>query len=298
MFSSFFTAELASDIADTLTPTPAAADAAGFWDNVLTFLQKQVLPFGIRIVVVLLITIIGSKIIKKLVPTINKGMHKTKMDKSVIAFLCSLIKLGFYLLIILVDVTILGVGSASVIALLGSLGLTVGLSLQGSLSNFAGGVLILILRPFNVGDYIISNGTEGTVTAIDIFYTKLRTPDFKDIVVPNGALSNSVITNVSREKKRRLDIPASASYSADIDHVKRVLMGLVENNELVLQDEAMDVFISQYGASSVDYNLRFWVKAEDYWAAKFAVTEAIKKTFDAEGIEIPFTQMDVTIKQN
>ncbi len=275
-----------------------SAQDVEFGDRVKYFFTNQALPFVIRLLLVCLITFVGSKIIKKLVPAINKGMHKTKIDKSVIAFLCSIIKAALYFVIVLVDVDILGIGSSSIIAVLGSIGLTVGLALQGSLSNFAGGVLILLLRPFNVGDYIISNGTEGSVTAIDIFYTKLRTPDFKDIVVPNGALSNSVITNVSREKKRRLDISASASYSADIDHVKKALNDIALNNEMVLKDEAIDVFISQYGASSVDYNLRFWVKAEDYWATKFAVTEAVKKTFDAEGIEIPFTQMDVTIKQN
>ncbi len=278
-------------------PDILTAENMEFGEKIVAILTQHTLPFFARLLLVFLITFFGSKIIKKLVPAISKGMHKTKMDKSVIAFLCSLIKVGLYLLIVLVDVEILGIGSSSIIALLGSIGLTVGLALQGSLSNFAGGVLILILRPFNVGDYIISNGTEGTVTAIDIFYTKLCTPDFKDIVVPNGALSNSVITNVSREKKRRLDIPASASYSADIDHVKKVLASIAENSELVLKDEAIDVFVSQYAASSVDYNLRFWVKSEDYWAAKFAITEAVKKSFDAEGIEIPFTQMDVTIKQ-
>lgn len=278
-------------------PEIFASQDMEFSEKILKVLTTHALPFLIKIVLVVIITFLGSKIIKKLVPAINKGMHKTKMDKSVISFLCSIIKVALYFLLVLIDVEILGVGSSSLIALLGSIGLTVGLALQGSLSNFAGGVLILLLRPFNVGDYIVANGTEGSVTAIDIFYTKLRTPDFKDIVVPNGALSNSVITNVSREKKRRLDISASASYAADIDQVKSVLASIAENSELVLKDEAIDVFVNQYAASSVDYVLRFWVKSEDYWAAKFAVTEAVKKSFDAENIEIPFTQMDVTIKQ-
>ena len=287
---------------EEITEIATGTQSDGSWfDNFLntvkTFFTGTAASFILHVILVVVITFVCSKIIKKLVPAINRGLHKTKIDKSVIAFLTSLIKIGLYVLVILWDVSILGIGSASVIALLGSLGLTVGLSLQGSLSNFAGGVLILLLRPFNVGDYIVSNGTEGTVTAIDIFYTKLRTPDFKDIVIPNGTLSNSVITNVSREKKRRLDIVASASYSADIDHVKQVLTSIAENSSLVIRDEAVEVFINEYAASSVDYNLRFWVKSEDYWAAKFAITEAIKKNFDAEGIEIPFTQMDVTIKQ-
>lgn len=267
-----------------------------FWEKLGAYAESTLLPVIIKIGIAIVVFILGRLLIKLLVKLVHKMFKKTPWDESVESFLESIIKTALYVVLIVGIVEILGVGTATILSVIGSAGLAVGLALQGSLSNFAGGVLILILKPFKVGDYIIAAGQEGSVVSIDIFYTKLRTVDFKDIVIPNGNLSNSAITNVSAQNIRRHDIVASAAYGADIEKVKAVLKAIAENSQYVLHDQDVTVFIANYGDSSVDYNLRFWVKAENYWDAKFEVTENIKKEFDKNGIEIPFKQIDVKIK--
>ncbi|MCQ2505732.1 MAG: mechanosensitive ion channel [Lachnospiraceae bacterium] len=261
------------------------------------FMEKidLILPVVWNIILCLVIFFVGRKLIKWIISLIKKGFTKAKFDESISGFLLSIINAVLYVLLIFIFLEILGIGTASIITLVGSVGLTVGLALQGSLSNFAGGVLILILRPFKVGDFISANGIDGTVTAIDIFYTKLRTPDLKNVDIPNGTLMNSVVTNVSAYNVRRHDITASVSYSTDIDLAKKVLADMVRNSGFAVEadDTPIMVFVSEYGASSIDFNVRFWVKAEQYWDAKFYVMENIKKSFDAAGIEIPFNQLDV-----
>ncbi len=263
------------------------------WNDLFS---NTIIPYAIKIVVAIIIWLIGGWIIKRIMKLVARGFEKGKVEKTIVTFVMSLTRILLYALLVFLIMEMVGIATASITALLGSIGLTVGLALQGSLSNFAGGVLILLLKPFKVGNYIIATGVEGTVKAIDIFYTKLVTPDNRDIVVPNGALSNANIINVSGEKTRRQDIIASAAYGDDIDTVKRILADIANNNERVLKDQQIRVFINEYAGSSVNYTLRFWTKAEDYWDARFEITEAVKKEFDANGIEIPFTQMDVTIK--
>ncbi len=285
------------------TPTAIVEDAAAAaeevkkmdWNTIQNFFVSNVIPFLLKFALCFIVFFIGKKIVALLEKLLTKAFEKAKMDKGISTFIISLIKIALYILIVFGLLEIVGIGSATVIAVIGSAGLTIGLAFQGSLSNFAGGVLILLVKPFKVGDYIIVGGNEGTVTAIDIFYTHMRTADNKITVIPNGTLSNSVIVNSTHERKRRLDIVVSASYNAEIEKVKSVLYSIVKDNELVLQDEEMNVYVSEYASSSVNYILRFWVEPANFWNAKFQVTESVKKEFDRFGIEIPYNKLDVNI---
>lgn len=268
---------------------------ADFATKLGDYAVDSVFPIMKKIIIAIVVFIVAKFLIKRVMKLLKKLFQKTKWDEAVESFLLSIIKFLLYAALIVGIVEILGVGTATVVSVIGSIGLTIGLALQGSLSNFAGGVLILVLKPFKIGDYIVACGQEGTVVSIDVFYTKICTVDFKDIVIPNGSLSNSTITNVSAQGKRRHDIIAPASYGADIEKVKGILKEIAQKSGLVMQDEEILVFVNEYASSSINYNLRFWVKAENYWAAKFEITESIKKEFDKNGIEIPFTQLDVNI---
>ena len=250
------------------------------------------------IVVALLIWIIGRKVIKLVLKLTRNALEKSKVDDGVQSFLMSLVRILLYGILIVILAGTVGIETGSIIALLGSAGLAIGLALQGSLSNFAGGVLILILKPFRIGDYIVVNGMEGTVTGIDIFYTKLRTGDNRVVVLPNGNLSNSDLINVSQEPVRRVDLIASVDYDSDIKKVKQILFDIASDLEYSFEDEghAIQVYVNSYEASSIDVGLRFWVNAEDYWNAKWTASEQMKERFDAAGISIPFNQLDVMIK--
>ncbi len=250
------------------------------------------------IVVALLIWFIGKKVIKLVLKVTKHALEKGKVDEGVQSFLMSLVRILLYGVLIVVLVGTIGINTTSIITLLGSAGVAIGLALQGSLSNFAGGVLILILKPFKIGDYIVAKGLEGTVVGIDIFYTKLLTVDNRLVVLPNGSLSNSDLVNVSHEPTRRVDLVASVDYGSDIKKVKSILFDIGSNLEYSFEDEGhpVQVYVNSYEASSIDLGLRFWVNAEDYWTAKWEATEQIKEKFDAAGISIPFNQLDVMIK--
>ena len=250
------------------------------------------------IVVALLIWFIGKKLIKLVLKVAKRAMEKGKVDEGVQSFLMSLVRIALYAILIVVLVGTVGIETTSIAAMFASAGVAIGLALQGSLSNFAGGVLILILKPFKIGDYIVAKGLEGTVVSIDIFYTKLLTVDNRLVVLPNGSLSNSDLVNVSHEPTRRVDLVASVDYGSDIKKVKAILFDIGSNLEYSFEDEVhpVQVYVNSYEASSIDLGLRFWVKAEDYWTAKWEATEQIKEKFDAAGISIPFNQLDVMIK--
>lgn len=258
-----------------------------------------ILSFLMDIFWALVILVIGIKLVGYVVKFIKKALERGKVEAGVATFLCSLTKYALYFVLVLIILSNFGVTASSVIAVLGSAGLTVGLALQGSLSNFAGGVLILLLKPFVVGDYIVEKGTEqeGTVEAITIFYTRLLTPDNKRIMIPNGVLSNTSIINASAMDKRRIDIVVGVAYDSDIAKVKEVLSGVVMTDEARLVDESANVFVSALADSSVNMGVRLWVKSEDYWSAKWRITENIKLALDENGISIPFPQLDVQIKQ-
>ena len=264
-------------------------------EAILAFVTATLLPFAIKIVVALLIYFIGNKLIKLIVNLTKKGLEKVGVEAGVQSFLLSAIRIVLFIVLVFAVVGYLGVATTSIAALFASAGVTIGLALQGSLSNLAGGVLILVLKPFKVGDYIVATGVEGTVTDIEIFYTKLSTTDNRKIVVPNGTLSNTNIINVSHEKTRRVDMVIGVSYSSDIAKVKNILATLAERNEAVLKDKPVNIYINEFGASSINFGFRVWVEAANYWTTKWKMMEDIKAAFDENGIEIPFNQVDVNI---
>lgn len=257
----------------------------------------KIIGFCINILIALLIFIVGRFIIKFILKIVKKAFSRTKMEISVQKFLDSLIKAVLYVVLVIIVCDKVGIATTSFIALLGTAGVAIGLALQGSLSNFAGGVLILLLKPFKVGDYIIDNGTgkEGTVERIDLFYTVLITVDNKRITVPNGNLSNSAITNVTAFDKRRVDIAMGISYSADINLAKATMENIANTDESVRKDMEIFTFIQSLDASQVTVGLRVWVDTADYWTTYFRLNEKIKKAFDDKGIEIPFNQLEVHI---
>lgn len=259
----------------------------------------KLLDFAIDVILAIVVFGIGTRVIKWLVKIVKKSMTRANVEQGVLTFISSLFKYVLYFILVLVILSQFGVTASSVIAVLGSAGLTVGLALQGSLSNFAGGVLILLLKPFVVGDYIIENadGQEGTVSEITIFYTKLLTVDNKAIMLPNGTLSNSSIVNVTAMKKRRLDLLFGVAYDSDIQKVKEILERVAIGDEAILKDEPTNVFVSELKDSYVEMGTRGWVNKEDYWAAKWRITENVKLEFDKAGINIPFPQVEVTLKK-
>ena len=265
-----------------------------------TYLEGMVpslLSFLVQVIVAIIVLLIGSRIIKFLLKLIRKSLDRSKVEAGVVTFLCSLVKYSLYFVLAMIILAQFGVTTSSVVAVLGSAGLTLGLALQGSLSNFAGGVLILLLKPFVVGDYIIdgATGQEGTVSSITIFYTKLLTVDNRMILIPNGTLSNSSITNVTHMEKRRIDLFIGVSYEANLAKTKQVLLDVVKSEDKILPGEPVDVYVSELADSSVQMGVRAWVKTEDYWPIRWKMTEDIKNALDANGISIPYLQMDVTV---
>ena len=268
---------------------------------VKTYLDKYtpaVIGFLVQIIVAIIVLLVGIKIIKSVVKVIKKGFDRSHIDDGVGTFLTSLIKYALYFILVMAILSSFGIATGSVVAVLGSAGLTIGMALQGSLSNFAGGVLILLLKPFVLGDYIIDNttGEEGTVSNISIFYTRLKTIDNKVVLIPNGKLSDSCITNVSMMEKRRIDIYVTESYSADLQKTKNVLNNVAISQVLRLEGEPIDIFVSELKDSAVEMGIRVWAKNEDYWTLKWKMTEDIKNALDANHIEIPFPQLDVNLK--
>ena len=262
-------------------------------------LIPDLLNFALQVVIAIVIYITGGKIIGAIVKMVRRSMDKAGADEGVKQFVTPVIKYGLYVILIFIIMGLFGIATTSAVAVLGSAGVAIGLALQGSLSNFAGGVLILILKPFRVGEYIVVNGSgiEGTVTEISVFYTKLLTADNKLIVIPNGTLSNSSITNVSHVERRRVDILVGIGYEADIREAKAVLLKLAEEDEARIAEEEPVVFVNNLGDSAVELGVRIWVATENYWSAKWRLTENIKYALDEHGISIPYQQIDVQIKQ-
>lgn len=262
----------------------------------VTFLPAAV-DLILKLVGILIIWFIGGKIIKLARKLVNRVLDKGHADAGIITFLDNFVKLGLYALLVVIILGVFGFDTTSVAAAVASAGVAIGLALQGSLSNLAGGVLILLLKPFKVGDYIVAGGVEGTVSHIQMFATKLTTADNRVIVIPNSTLSNGTIINVSTLDKRRLDITASIAYNADLKLAKSVLMTLLDGCEYVLKNEPYDVFVANLGASSVDLNVRFWVDKSNYWTAKTYITENIKIKLDENNIEIPYNKLDIQIQK-
>ena len=266
----------------------------GVIEKFLDELPDKAFHLGLRIVLAILVLLIGMQLIKLIRKILKKALYRSHVDESAVHFIDSFSKYALYFLLIIFIASWLGVDAASIIAILGSVSVAIGLALQGSLSNFAGGVLILILKPFVLGDYTRDGaGNEGIVSGIDVFYTQLTTFDNKIIVLPNGTLANGCITNYTRCSKRRFDVKVSIAYKEDIRHAKEVLLAVLKEDEGILKNEEMVVLVDSLGDSSVNLIVRGWVKQEDYWPAIWRMTEKVKYALDDAGITIPFPQMDV-----
>ena len=260
-------------------------------------LIPDIIGFVLQVILAIVFYAVAVKVIRWIVKIAQKSMERHEVDTGVKQFACAIVRYGLYILLFMIILSIFGVATTSFAAALSSAGVAIGLALQGSLSNFAGGVLILILKPFKVGDYIVQGSSEGTVYEISLFYTKLKTADNKVVVIPNGVLSNDTIINVSHMDRRRVDVVVGISYDADIRTAKEIIYKLAQNDAGRLSEEDAIVFVDKLGASSVDIGVRLWVKASDYWDVKWRLTENIKYAMDENNISIPYQQIDVQIKQ-
>jgi len=266
-------------------------------EGIVGKLQGWTAVFGLKILTAILIVVVGRWLARFIRNTTEKMMIKSKVDAALVSFVGNLIYVSLLTFVILAALAQLGIQTTSFIAVIGAAGLAVGLALQGSLANFAAGVLMLIFRPFHVGDFIDGGGVTGIVEEIQIFTTQLRTPDNKTIIVPNAKITGDNITNYTRKENRRVDLVIGVSYQDDIENVKAVVADVLNGDERVLKDPAPTIAVLELGDSSVNFAVRPWVKTDDYWGVYFDTTEKIKKRFDAEGISIPFPQRDVHLYQ-
>ncbi len=253
---------------------------------------------GIKIIEAVVILWIGFKIINMLVKALKKGRLFNKMEKSLQSFLLSFIVAALKIVLFISIASFLGVPMTSLITLLGSAAVAIGLALQGGLSNLAGGVMILFFKPFKVGDFVDTHVDSGTVSEISLFYTTLQTVDNRIIMLPNGNLVNNPIINYSKLKERRLDLTISVDYSSDIEKVKKVITETIEKDERILKDKDVFVRLNEMADSSLNFVVRVWVSSPDYWNVHFDLKENIKKALDKNNISIPFPQMDVHVKKD
>jgi small conductance mechanosensitive channel len=258
--------------------------------------KTYVVPLGLKLLAAVIVLVLGRWVIKMIKKWMANGLMSRHGDATLHSFLSNLVSVVLYFFLIMAIVGILGINTSSLVALLASAGLAVGMSLGGTLQNFAGGVLIIMFRPFKVGDFIAAQGMEGIVSEIQIFNTHLLTTDNKEVILPNGALATGVMTNYSKQETRRVDWLFSIAYGDDYDKAKRVLRGLCDEDSRILKTPEPFVQLSKLNESSVDITVRAWVNSADYWAVFFSMNEKVYKTFAAEGLNIPFPQMDVHMK--
>lgn len=281
------------------TTNEAAEDVNVF----IQYLQDHIpnlISFAIEIVLALIFFFLGRIVIKWIRKLVRKMLERSNVDKGVETFVDSLLKFMLYGILLFTIATKFGFDTASVAALIASAGVAVGLAVQGSLSNFAGGILILLLKPFVVGDYIIedNHGDEGTVKEIQLFYTKLLTFDNRTVVIPNGMLTNNSLTNVTHMDERKLELKVSISYESDLLKAKAVLADLIRKESRIMQDKEHRIFVDELGDDGVILGMRCWVSTEDYWNVRWDMLEEIKLTFDRESIVIPYRQMNVRIQES
>lgn len=266
--------------------------------NLLKNAQDLGAAFGLKIVAAIAIFIIGKWIAKGLTGLTRRGMEKAKVDAMLAKFIGNLVYVALLTFVALAAINQLGVQTTSFIAVIGAAGLAIGLALQGSLANLAAGVLIILFRPYKVGDYIEGGGVAGTVEEVQIFTTILKTPDNKMIIVPNGQIMGGTITNYSARAERRIDLVVGVGYDADLDKTRQVLMDILTADQRILGEPAPVIGVVELADSSVNFVVRPWVKTADYWSVYFDLNERIKKRFDAENITIPFPQRDVHIYEH
>ena len=266
-------------------------------EKIISELPDKALQFGIKVILAIIVLLIGLRLIKWIRKILKKALIKGNADTGVIQFLDSFVKVILVTFLLLAIASNFGLEATSVIAVLGSASIAIGLALQGSLSNFAGGVLILLLKPFKVGDYIKEDtkGNEGTVTEFSLFYTKLATYDGKLIVLPNGTLANTSLTNVTGTEIRKIDIKVSISYESDIQEVRNAIFDLLSNEKKVIQEEEKLVYVHELADNGVVIGIRCYVYNDDFWNVKWKLTEEIKSTFDEHEIKIPYPQMDIHV---
>ena len=275
--------------------TDSLPDLGFDWAEIWTMVQTTGVDLGINLVTAIVIFFVGKWIVNLVVKGMLKAMQKGDMDITLRRFVANLARMLLMLFVIIAAIHQLCIQTASLIALLGAAGLAVGLALQGSLSNFAAGVLIVLFRPYKVGDWIEGGGVSGAVEEVQILTTVLKTGDNKRVIIPNSQIMGTTITNYSANETRRVDLVVGVSYSDDLDKVRKELEGLVAADERILKDPAVTIAVSELADSSVNFVLRPWVNTADYWGVYFDLTEAIKKRFDEVGISIPFPQRDVHI---
>lgn len=263
------------------------------WQEIVGWLSTS----GVKLVIGLIAFFIVCKLVNGLSKRIKKRMEKKGVEKTIVVVTYKILRVGLKVLVFILLLGFWGIDTAGIGAAIASVGVAVGLAMQGSLSNLAGGILIIILHPFRLGDYIEAQGEEGTVEEISIFYTYLASPDNKTIMIPNGTLLNGNIVNYSKKSLRRVDLLYSVSYAQDFEKAKAVILDVIKNNEMILTDPEPLVRVKTHNASSIDIVTRVWANSGDYWSVYFQMQEDVKKRFDAEGIEIPYPQLDVHLDQ-
>ncbi len=263
----------------------------------LTWLREALMTWGMNLLFAILIFVIGRWVSKAILSVIRRLFGRSKLDDILIHFLMSILQGVFMIIVVAASLDQLGVDTTSLVALIGAAGLAIGLSLQDSLKNFAAGVMLITFRPFKSGDFVEAGGTTGVVEKINIFSSTLRTPDNREVIIPNGSIYSGVITNYSARETRRIDLIFGISYNDDIRKAKALIVEVLEADERVLKDPAPVVAVGDLGASSVDLVVRPWVKSADYFTTMCDLKENVKLAFDANGISIPFPQMDLHVNQ-
>lgn len=268
------------------------------WEKLLQYLLEFATSWGTKLLAALVLLVIGLKLIKKFNKWIKSSQKLDKLDVGLRSFLASFSNILLYIILIITIASVLGIPATSFITILASCGVAIGLALQGSLSNFAGGLMLLMFKPFKVGDYVQVAEKEGKVLEISVVYTVILTADNKRITIPNGTLTNEVIINYSAEELRRVDMTFSTAYNCDIEKTKSIISSIIDKHPLTLKDPAPLVRLSVHGDSALTYTARAWCKNDNYWDVKFDIIESVKEEFDKQGIEIPYPQMDVHVKKD
>jgi small conductance mechanosensitive channel len=265
------------------------------WNQLLEVMQTRGVDLGINVVIAIAIFYVGKMVISLIVRGLHKVMQRQEVDKTLETFVCNLVRMVLLVIVVIAAIGQVGIETTSFIAIFGAAGLAVGLALQGSLSNFAAGVLIVLFRPYRVGDFIEAAGISGSVEQVQILTTILKTGDNKQVIVPNGQIMDSIITNYSANDTRRVDMVVGVSYDDDLDKVRDTIKELIAAEDRILDEPACTIAVSALADSSVNFVVRPWVKTPDYWGVMFDLTEAIKKRFDKDGITFPFPQQDVHV---
>jgi small conductance mechanosensitive channel len=266
-------------------------------ENIIPKIQELAAIYGVKAIVAIIIFIVGRWIAKAVRKLIRRVMTKREMEPTITNFVCNLVYIALLAFVIIASINQLGIQTTSFIAVIGAAGLAIGLALQGSLANFAAGFLLILFRPFKVGDFIEGAGTSGIVESIQVFVTTLRTPDNKAVIIPNGSLTSGNIINYSAKDTRRVDFVFGVSYDDDLQKVKQVLEEILSQEDRILTDPAPTIGLLEMADSSINFAVRPWVKTADYWDVYFGVMETVKQRFDQEGISIPFPQRDVHMFQ-